>query len=539
MATEIAHKPRPCSANGTRPPLLDSLQDVISRLPAVLYQCGPPPDFKTIYISDNVHSQFGYLSQEFYSDPFFWTKRIHRKDRDQILQSLATIGNKDALDYEYRFRRLDGEYCWLHDQVCVIRDDQNNITGLIGSWFDITHRRRLEMFQAGQAQVLDYLVKRRSLEDSLIQIVRMMEEQDPEVVCTILRYDPVTQAVFHVAAPGLPDEYKAKVDGLRIGPVAGSCGTALYRRERVVVTDIESDPLWVDFRELARSIGMRACWSQPIFASTNQMLGTFAMYYRKPRGPCRLELELIEQAANLVALAMERYHADEKSRHSERLVSLGTLAAGIAHEINNPLGGIQLAIRCATNALASGQNERIPEMLSLISDDAERCARIVHGVLQFGRRDAGKKQPVELVELLKVAIQLTRGYASERGATVDLVLPEESVDVVGFASELVQVFVNLVRNAIESKETGVSVVIELSTGRGNVCVAVSDDGRGMTEEQQKRIFDPFFTTRQKEGGTGLGMSIVHGIVSSHDGLINIKSRPGEGTCVIVCLPRVA
>ena len=514
-----------------------NLEEVLRKLPAVLYQCGPPPDFPTTFISENVLSHLGYSSQEFYSDPYFWTKQIHPNERNRILQALATIGDKDAIDYEYRFRRIDGEYCWFHDQLSVVRNEKNEIVGLIGSWFDISLRRQLELFQAGQAQVLDSLVKHRSLEETLTQIVCVMEEQNPAMVGSILLFDPATQSVRHGAAPNLPEEYKRQVDGLVIGPATGSCGTALYRRERVIVTDIETSPLWENYRELVRKIGMRACWSQPIISSSSQLLGTFAMYYNKARGPTAIELELIEQAARLAALAIEQYHDEEKMRHSERLVSLGTLAAGIAHEINNPIGGIQLAVQCLRKAWKQGQQERIAEMIDLIASDAERCTRIVHGVLQFGRRNDGQKVPVDLCATITAVMQLTRGYASERRANVAPGLGDEPALVMGSAPELVQVFVNLVRNAIESKDHGVNVAIRIGMDRDFVRVTVSDDGRGMTESQQKQIFDPFFTTRQREGGTGLGMSIVHGIVSGHGGTISVRSKPGKGTSVVVCLLR--
>jgi len=514
-----------------------ALEEFLARLPAVLYRCGPPPSYPTTFVSENVLPQFGYPSNEFYADPYFWTKRIHENDRERILAALASIGDKDSISYEYRFRRIDGEYSWLHDQVSVLRDDHGEIVGLVGSWFDISDRRNLEMLQSGQAQVLDSLVKRRSLEDSLSQIVRVMESQNSEMVCSILRFDPATQTLRHGAAPSLPDEYNRQIDGAAIGPQAGSCGTAGFRRTRVVVTDIDRDPLWANYRDLARGIGMRACWSQPIFSSSEQLLGTFAMYYREPRGPSRGELQLIEQAASLAALAIERYHDDELMRHAERLVSLGTLAAGIAHEINNPIGGIQLAVQCALNALAQGQKPRLQSMLELIAADVERCAKIVRGVLQFGRRNDARKQTVNLLDVIKAACRLTRGYATERGATLDSPSSEAPVDVFGFSPELEQVFVNLIRNAIESKERGARVTIHVASDSDFARATVSDDGCGMNDQQKARIFDPFFTTRQREGGTGLGMSIVHGIIAGHGGTISVHSKPEKGTSVVVCVPR--
>ncbi|MBI3836113.1 MAG: PAS domain-containing protein [Planctomycetes bacterium] len=220
------------------------LRDFFSRLPAVVYKCGPPPSFATIFVSCNIHEQFGYSPEEFYADPLFWTNHIHENERHSIVSRLASIGEANALSYEYRFLRRDGAYVWLHDEVSVLHDKASRNIGLIGSWFDITEYKRLEAMRAGQTQILDFLVKRRSLEESFVQIVQMLESQSDDMVCSILRFDPMTQSLRHGAAPSLPDEYNRLIDGVKIGPAVGSCGTAAYRRERVVVTDIETDPLW-------------------------------------------------------------------------------------------------------------------------------------------------------------------------------------------------------------------------------------------------------------------------------------------------------
>lgn len=515
----------------------EAMREFLARLPAVVYECGPPPDYATTFVSDNVEAQFGYKPEDFYSDPFFWTKRIHESDRPGILKKLGSIGNEDVITYEYRFLRSDGEYSWLNDQVSVLRGKQSRIMGLVGSWFDLSDRKRLEMLQAGQSLVLDFLIKRRSLEESLEQIVRMLETQNPEMACSILRYDASTQTLRHGAAPSLPEEYNRQIDGVSIGAAMGSCGTAAFRRTRVIVTDIQTDPLWVGFRPLAAGIHKRACWSQPIFSSTDQLLGTFAMYYENPRGPTKGDLALIEQAASLAAIAIERYHDEEIRRHTERLASLGTLAAGIAHEINNPLGAMQLAAQGALHAMTKGNTQRVQEMLEMILADSDRCARIVRGVLQFGKRQEGSTRRIGLSQIAGTACALTRGYAVERGASVTFSPANPDVEVEARVVELEQVLVNLIRNASESKEFGARVSIQVWGDADFAHVSVGDDGRGMTREQQSRVFEPFFTTRQAEGGTGLGMSIVHGIVTSHGGTVRIKSKPGMGTTVELCLPR--
>ncbi len=133
-----------------------------------------------------------------------------------------------------------------------------------------------------------------------------IEKQYPGMLCSVLLLDPDGVTLRNGAAPSLPRDFTQSIDGVRIGPSTGSCGTALYRKQPVIVSDIETDPLWADCRHLALPVGLRACWSTPIPAQDGSMLGTFAIYYREPRNPDAEHLQLIAHATHLVALAIER-----------------------------------------------------------------------------------------------------------------------------------------------------------------------------------------------------------------------------------------
>ncbi|HZK80129.1 MAG TPA: GAF domain-containing protein [Humisphaera sp.] len=158
---------------------------------------------------------------------------------------------------------------------------------------------------------LKLVATERDLKEVLTAVVRMVEDQCEEAVGSIVLLDPDGKHVRHGAAPELPDEYNRAIDGVEIGPVAGSCGTAIHRREAVIVEDIATDPLWADYRDFALSHGLTACWSQPIFASDGQVLGSFAIYPKRARKPEPSELGLIESAAHLAGVAIERHRAEE------------------------------------------------------------------------------------------------------------------------------------------------------------------------------------------------------------------------------------
>jgi GAF domain-containing protein len=156
-----------------------------------------------------------------------------------------------------------------------------------------------------------------ALTDVLGCLVRLVEEQFDDMRCSVLLLDDDGTHVRHGAASSLPDDYVRAIDGSAIGPRSGSCGTAMFLGTRVIVTDILTDPLWEDYRDLARQHGLRACWSTPIFSPQRKVLGSFAMYYNEPRTPNDAELRLIESAADLARIAIEQQRADQAQRHSE------------------------------------------------------------------------------------------------------------------------------------------------------------------------------------------------------------------------------
>jgi GAF domain-containing protein len=139
----------------------------------------------------------------------------------------------------------------------------------------------------------------------LSDLVLMIEAQSPEMLCSILLLSTDGNHVQHAVAPSLPENYVKVIDGSPIGPKHGSCGTAMFRGKPVIVTDIATDPLWDEYRNFAWAIGMAACWSTPILSSKGKVLGSFAMYYRDPRGPKPEEQHLTDVAVKLASRAIE------------------------------------------------------------------------------------------------------------------------------------------------------------------------------------------------------------------------------------------
>lgn len=163
-----------------------------------------------------------------------------------------------------------------------------------------------EEFLAQQEEVRQMIDAGVPLPEILSKLVLMIESQAPDMICSILLISDDGNHVRHAVAPSLPESYVKVIDGSPIGPKHGSCGTAMFRGEPVISSDILTDPLWDDYRQHATAIGMRACWSTPIMSSKGKVLGSFAMYYRHPRTPDGAEQHLTEVATKLAAEAIEQ-----------------------------------------------------------------------------------------------------------------------------------------------------------------------------------------------------------------------------------------
>lgn len=195
---------------------------------------------------------------------------------------------------------------WISSTKVPLRNDRNEVIGLVGIARDITARRLASVLQAGQIKILEEIVADAPLEDILDQVVLLAESQSVGLFCSILLLDADGVTLRRGAAPSVSEPFLGATKGIRVGPYNASCGAAAHRREMVVVSDILSDPLWNEYRQVASAHGFRSCWSTPIISRKGDVLGTFAMYSRSVREPVKVEYQLIEFAARLAEIAIER-----------------------------------------------------------------------------------------------------------------------------------------------------------------------------------------------------------------------------------------
>ena len=227
---------------------------------------------------------------------------------------------------------------------------------------------------------------------------------------------------------------------------------------------------------------------------------------------------------------------------SDKLAALGKMAAGVAHEINNPLQVIIQQIGWMEDLLEEEelkQSENIEEFgkaIKKIEDHVERARKVVHGMLGYARKMEPHLEDVDVNAVIRQTIDLLGNYARINNITIKTELSTDLPIIAADGSQLQQVFMNLVSNAIDAIGKNGTIEIKSRKSGSEIHIEVSDSGPGIPEEMQKRIFDPFFTTKETGKGVGLGLWITHNIVEKLGGSISVKSRVGQGTTFTVQIP---
>ncbi len=233
--------------------------------------------------------------------------------------------------FEWLHRRGDGTV--FPCEVSLSHLPDRDLTLVRGMVTDISVRKRAETLREGEYSVLQSIARGDSLPETLDILARLVEGVMPGALCTILKLLDDGASVYTLASPSVSSTYSSALNGLKIGPAAGSCGTAMYNDRQVISTDLETDPYWKPYIELARAEGLRACWSTPIHDSERKVIGSFAVYYRAPSSPDEQDLTLIGRLTDLAGIAMQRDRNSEALKHREALyrATFEHAAVGIAH----------------------------------------------------------------------------------------------------------------------------------------------------------------------------------------------------------------
>jgi signal transduction histidine kinase/PAS domain-containing protein len=487
------------------------------------------------------------------SDEVFY-QRIHPEDRDRVRREtiLESLNEGAHFDVDFRIVLPGGAIKYVRSTGHTVCNPSGDLLEYVGTSIDVTERRLAEALRDGESRILEMIAREAPLEEILENLVRVVEGQFAGLLCSVLLLDEDGQHARHGAARSLPEAYSKAIDGLRIGPKAGSCGTAMYRREPVVVTDILQDPLWEQYRAVAEPYGFRACWSTPILGHSGTALGSFAMYYREPRSPCPTETRALEMATHLAGIAIERKLAREERerlRQAEadlarinRVTTMGELTASLAHEIKQPISAALINAKTCLRWLGRDEPDISGgrEAASRLVKDVTRAADIIGSVSSLFKKGALQRELVDVNELIREMIVLLRSEANRYSISIRTELAENLPKIMADRVQLQQVFLNLMLNGIDAMKEmsgGSELTIKSETKDGEMMISVRDTGVGLPAEQADQIFRAFFTTKDK--GTGMGLPISRSIIESHGGRLWATGTYGRGATFQFTLPATA
>ena len=280
--------------------------------------------------------------------------------------------------------------------------------------------------------------------------------------------------------------------------------------------------------------------NQRIHLQSNDEIGHLAATFNQMAESLQIYHDTLEQKVEERTQELE--HSQRQLLQAAKLASVGELASGVAHELNNPAEILLMRTSSLAQEIEQCQlSAETAEDVEVIQRQVEKISRIVSGLVTFGQRSNAQLKPVHLNEIILRTVALTEDLSRSRRVEMVLDLARELPRVQADSAQIGQVLLNLINNAVDAMPEGGKItlssnLVERKNQGTAVAIAMADSGQGIPDEYLARIFDPFFTTKEVGQGTGLGLSISYGIVEDHGGSIEVESRPGEGSCFTVYLP---
>ena len=281
------------------------------------------PQTGKFIVSEEYANLIGFTLEEIGSDTREWQTHIHNEDKAEVAFALKKLNTTQGpIEFEYRRMHKSGNWIWLHTVGEAVQwNSLNKPIKIVGVHTDITQSKLNEFRENLRHQVLDLLVKDQPLSFILTSMLETVENANSNMICSILLSDKQGSRLLTSASQSLPDFYISAINGLEIAEGNGSCGTSAFRKEQVIVADIQSHPYWKEFKELAEKAELASCWSQPIVGTGDTLLGTFAIYHKKITNPTEEEISLIEFISQIASIAIEKSLINEERKLSDRVFS--------------------------------------------------------------------------------------------------------------------------------------------------------------------------------------------------------------------------
>lgn len=352
-------------------------------------------------------------------------------------------------------------------------------------------------------------VKELSCSYDVAQLMRRPGRGLPELLDAVARRLPEAWQYPEIATASV------ELDGRRFGPQAPHCGWVAEQRARLVVDGVPRGAVVIGYREPRTELD-----EGPFLAEERALL----------------EAVTSQVAATISRREAEREHERlrDQLRHADRLATVGQLAAGVAHELNEPIS----SVLGFAQLLRGQRTEEDPDWhdLGKIEAAALHARDIVRQLLLFSRRGPAAREEVDLERVIDDAVVIVGPRLREAGVRIHRERTASCVTVAGDSAQLRQVMVNLLVNAVQAMPVGGEVTVRIGGGADERVLTIEDTGEGMSDGVRQQALLPFFTTRELHDGTGLGLAVVHGIVTGHGGTVEIESLEGVGTRVVLRLP---
>jgi len=454
-------------------------------------------------LNERALGMHGFRSKDEVLGKHAWEFIARRDHYKAAAHTRRTLEQGRPTVVEYTLLKADGSEFPGEISTSLLKDAQGNLVGFIGIIRDITERKRAE----------EALKDSEERYKSLVTNVKLgVFRSTPGRTGRFLEVNPAMEEITGYSREEL---LKMNVSDLYVHP----------ERREAILKEVASAT-----GEATKELRFRKKDGTEIVVSDTKVA------VRDNTGKI-LYFDGIIQDITERKLAEEREKELQQQLYlSSRLVAIGELAAGVAHEINNPLTGI---LGFSQRLLRKSAEETQVRDLEIICNEAQRAAKVVENLLTFARRCEPKKQYADINDILQKALEL-RAYELktsniEVDLDLDLSLPKTMVDF----HQIQEVFLNIILNAeqaISETNRGGKLSIKTQPVRDYIKISFADDGPGIPAEHLDKLFDPFFTTRRERGGTGLGLSVCYGIVAEHGGRMYAKSKPGKGATFFVELP---
>ncbi|MBL4692910.1 MAG: GAF domain-containing protein [Magnetovibrio sp.] len=399
-----------------------------------------------------------------------------------------------------------------------------------------------------RVHVLEHIAENGDIETTLKILCEETEALNVGMRCSVLYYNQSNNTLHHAAAPSLPDFYTQAVDGVGAGIGIGSCGEAAYSGKRVIIEDVFSHPNWVSFIEMARQVGFRSCWSQPILSKERGVLGTFAMYYDEVHCPNTEELQLIQAQAQLASLAIEHKQAGSlliqaKEEAEQANKAKSEFLANMSHELRTPLNAIlgfaEIWQLNARQPLTEEQNRAVNH----IQNGGVHLLALVEDILDLEKIESTGPhlvmKDVATDDLIEDCLHMGEALTKNKKITLSIA---ENVQATLWAdsTRLKQVLLNLISNAVKYNRNGGTITVACRKGSDDKqLISIADTGVGIAAGKQDKLFRPFACLGQGNStikGTGIGLSIAKQLTEAMGGSFGFESTEGEGSTFWVKIP---